>query len=64
MEELGEGKVKYTTIPYSELALYLGIAGKTGRIVQMRKNWAVVRLNGKTYEGLSSELVDISDRQK
>lgn len=61
MEELEESEVKYTTIPYSELALHLGIAGKIGRVTWIGKNWAVIELNGKKYEGLPSELIDMGE---
>lgn len=61
MEKFEKDGVKYTMIPYSELALHLGIAGKMGRVVWMGETWVVIELNGKKYEGLTSELVDISD---
>lgn len=62
MKEVGNEQ-KYTTIPCSELALHVGVAGRIGKIVLVRENWAIVELDGKMYEGLISELVDIGDRQ-
>lgn len=62
MEKFGQDRVKYTIIPYSELALHLGIAGKKGKIIGMKGNWVVVELDGKCYDGLVSELVDVEDR--
>ena len=62
LENLRRGKARYTMIPYSELALHLGIAGKRGKITRIMGNWAVVELDGRCYEGLVSELVDVKDR--
>ncbi|MEM4187958.1 MAG: hypothetical protein QXN56_02190 [Candidatus Hadarchaeum sp.] len=59
---MGKTQAKYTTIPYSELALHLGIAGKKGKIKKMSKKWVVIALDGKLYEGSVFELVDIEDR--
>ena len=62
MEKFKQNDLRYTIIPHSELALHLGIAGKMGRIVEIVGNWAIVELNGKMYEGLPSELIDIGNR--
>jgi len=53
--------MEHTIIPHSELALHLGIARKMGRVTKVIGNWAIVELNGKKYEGLSSEPINIGD---
>lgn len=53
---------RYTTVPYSELALHLGIAGKRAKIVRVSKRVAVVEVDGRIYDGLVGELIDYDDR--
>jgi hypothetical protein len=53
---------RFTTVPFSELALHLGIAGKRVKIVEQKGRWVLIKLDGRCYEGLLSELVDIEDR--
>lgn len=62
MKKVEYNLVKDTVIPYSELALHLGIAGKKGKFSKVAENWVIVEVDGKKYEGLVSELVDILDR--
>lgn len=51
------------TVPYSELAIHLKIAGKKAKIVRKDGNWIVVEIDGQLYEGLVSELVDFESRK-
>jgi len=62
VEKLELGQTKHASVPYSELALHLRIAGKRCKIAKRTENWTIIELDGKEYEGLVSELIDIKDR--
>jgi len=53
---------RYTTVPYSELAMHLGIAGKRAEIKEVSGRVAVVEVDGREYDGLVEELIDYDDR--